>query len=148
MILILPPHASKVSEDMAGRWEGLHLVLVRQGLTEDEALTEAARIGALEVWHDFADRLQAHRAAGRQMDGDVLALALRSMQGVGSRLARRPGDLTAARRVIQGAARRLRHSGGLLDRLRDHWNPAFGRAQRTFESLEAFLLRSGGEATA
>jgi hypothetical protein len=133
-------------EEMLGRWERLSRMLVAQGLPEDEARTEAARIGALEVWDGFANELRGHRAAGRQMDANVFALALRSIQGVNSRLTRRRGDLAAAQTVIQGAGRRLRRNGGLLDRLHDHWNPAFAQAQRTFESLEAFLAHSAAAA--
>jgi len=126
-------------DDLTSRWQRRQSFLVCQGLTDQEARTEVARIGTQELWQDLAGQLRTHRAEGRQIDANVLAVVLASMKGVTAPLTRHPGDVVAASNAIISAARRLRRNSGRLDRLHDHCNPAFIQAQRTFDSLTAFL---------
>lgn len=133
--------AATKAEERATRFEFLHRKLVRRGLAEDEARTEVARMVAREVWDGFADQLRGHRAAGRQMDANVLVVALSSLQGMSLPLARRRGDVSNASRAVSTALRRLQHNGGLLHRLHPHRNPAFNDAEATLEALETFLTQ-------
>ena len=130
------------AEELAARFECLHEELMERGLPEAEARTEVARIAAREVWDGFASQLRHHRAAGGQMDANVLAVALSSIQGLTQSLVRHPADLAYASRAISAARRRLQFNGGLLDRLHPHANPAFSEADATFQSLEFFLAQS------
>jgi hypothetical protein len=113
-------------------------VLVRQGLSDEEARTEVARIAAEEVWDGLADELRQHRAAGRQTDANVAAVGLRSMQGVTLPILRHPGDVAVACSSVSRARRRLHHNSGVLDRL--HEKPlVLRRAEEAFRILEVFL---------
>ena len=125
-------------DELHPRWERLRLVLVQQGLSDEEARTEVVRIGALEVWHGFATELREHRAAGRQDDANAVAVGLRSMQGTTLPILRHPGDVVVARSALGRARHRLRHNGGLLGRLQERPNP-LQRAERAFRLLETFL---------
>jgi hypothetical protein len=127
--------------ELSSRFECLHADLVGRGLAEKDARTEVARIAAREVWDGFAAQLRRHRAAGRQLDANVLAVALASMQGMTLALLRHQGDLGYAIRAVSTALRRLRYNGGLLERLHPHGSPAFTDATITLQSLEAFLAR-------
>ena len=138
--------AAADAEDHAARFEYLYRELVGQGLPKAEARTEVARIAAGEVWDGFAARLRRCRAEGRQMDANVLAVALTSMQGMTLPLVRRPGNVASACRAVATARRRLLHNGGLLHRLHRHVNPAFGEADATLRSLEAFLVHEEAKA--
>ncbi|MGN6406431.1 hypothetical protein [Sinomonas sp.] len=133
------PHAREPREDdVVPRWERLRLVLVQQGLTDEEARTEVVRIGALEVWDGFASELREHRRAGRQDEANAAAVGLRSMQGATLPILRHPGDVVVARSALNRARHRLRHNGVLLGRLQDRPDP-LRRAERAFGILEAFL---------
>lgn len=133
------PRPEPTDEDLLPRWERLRAVLVGQGLNDDEARTEVARIAAGQVWDEFADELRRHRAAGRQSDANALAVGLRSMQGVTQPILRHPGDVVVARSALGRARRRLSHNGGILDRrLHARSNP-LRRAEHAFSVLEAFL---------
>ena len=134
------PHSTQVvaEDELLSRWERLRLVLVRQGLSDEEARTEVVRIGALEVWDGFATELREHRAAGRQDDANVISVGLRSMQGATLPILRHPGDVVVARSALGRARRRLRHNGGLLGRLQGRPDPLV-RADRAFGILETFL---------
>jgi len=133
------------AEELRSRFECLYEDLVCRGLPEKEARTEVARIAAREVWDGFARQLRLHRAAGRQMDANVLAVALTSIKGLTLALLRNQGDLPYAGRAVSTALRRLQYNGGLLDRLHPHGSPAFDNATATLRSLEAFL--SAGQPT-
>jgi len=138
--------AVKKSDELTLRFELLYEELTGQGLPEENARTEVARIAAREIWDGFASRLRHHRAAGHQMDANVLAVALGSIQGLALPLARHAGDLAYARRAVSIARRRLQYNGGLLDRLHPHANPAFSEADATLQSLEVFLAQSEAKA--
>lgn len=133
--------ADRMAEELGSRFECLHEDLVCRGLPENEARTEVARIAAREVWDGFASQLRRHRAAGRQMDANVLAVALTSIQGMTLALLRHQGDLAYASRAVSTALRRLQYNGGLLDRLHPHGSPAFKDAAFTLQTVEAFLDR-------
>lgn len=135
-----------IAEQLTTRFERLHEHLKSQGLPDEEARTEVARIAAREVWDGFAALLRHHRAAGHQMDANVLAVALNSLRGLDLPLARHPGDVTYASRAVSTARLRLQHNGGLLHRLHPHRNPAFNDADATFASLEIFLARPPAKA--
>lgn len=143
----VPPPQARTSpvpmaqEEELAALEFLHQELLCRGLPDNEARTEVARIAARKVWDGFAAQLRRHRAAGRQVDANVLAVALGSMQGMTFPLLRHRGDVDFASRAIGTARRRLRHNGGLLHRLHPHGNPAFDEADATFQSLEVFLAR-------
>ncbi|MBO1269991.1 hypothetical protein J1902_18875 [Arthrobacter sp. PO-11] len=122
-----------------GRWDRLHAVLVRAGLTDDESRTEVARIAAGGIWDECADGLKEHRAAARQEDARAFAVALRSIQGAITPLTLRPGDLAAAKGAVTGARRRLQHNRGLFERRLHRTNPVLDRTGRAFAALEAFL---------
>lgn len=79
-------------EELAGL-ECLHQELLCRGLPDNEARTEVARIAARKVWDGFAAQLRRHRAAGRQVDANVPAVALGSMQGMTFPLLRHRGDV-------------------------------------------------------
>lgn len=132
---------AKEVEELASRFDRLHKELVEGGLPADQALTEVARTAARDIWDGFASQLRHHRAAGQQMDANVLAVALASIQCMTQALPRHPGDLTFARRTVSTARRRLQYNGGLLHRLHPHSNPAFHDAVTTLQSLEVFLTR-------
>ncbi|WP_138415768.1 hypothetical protein [Sinomonas gamaensis] len=132
-------HSGEPREDeLIPRWERLRLVLVQQGLTDEEARTEVVRIGALEVWDGFASDLREHRRAGRQNEANAAAVGLRSMQGATLPILRHPGDVVVARSALNRARHRLRHNGVVLGRLQDRPDP-LRRAERAFGILEAFL---------
>lgn len=133
--------AGSKAGELSSRFACLHEDLVGRGLAENEARTEVARIAAREVWDGFAAQLRRHRAAGRQMDANVLAVALASMQGLTLALLRHRGDLGYASRAVSTALCRLQYNGRLLDRLHPHGSPAFTEATITLQSLEAFLAR-------
>lgn len=126
-------------QELLGRWDRLHAVLVRAGLTDNEARTEVARIAAGGIWDECADGLKEHRAAARQEDARAFAVALRSIQGAITPLTLRPGDLTAAKGAVTGARRRLQHNRGLFERRLHRTNPVLERTGRAFTALEAFL---------
>jgi len=127
------------AQDLRRRFECLYADLVERGLSEKEARTEVARIAAREVWDGYASELRNHRTGGRQMDANILAVALTSIQCVTKALPRHPGDLEYASRAVSTARRRLQYNGGLLHRLHPHGNPAFEDGVATFEALEDFL---------
>lgn len=127
------------TEELAHRFGCLHKELLGRGLPENEARTEVARIVAREIWDGFASRLRGYRAAGHQMDANVLAVALGSIQCMALPLARHPGDLLFAGSVVSKARQRLQYNGGLLNRLHPHGNPVFSEADVTLQSLEVFL---------
>jgi len=135
----LGPGSVKHAEELAARFDRLHKELLGRGLPAREALTEVARAAARDIWDGFAFRLRRHRAAGEQMDANVVAVALASIQCMTRALPRHPGDLHYASRAVSTARRRLQYNGGLLRRLHPHRNPAFQEAVTTLESLEAFL---------
>ncbi|MDQ0770172.1 hypothetical protein QF031_002921 [Pseudarthrobacter defluvii] len=130
---------AKVVEKLANRFSCLHEKLMECGLAAGEARTEVAQTVAREIWDGFASQLRAYRAAGQQMDANVLAVALASIQCMTRALPRHPGDLGFASRTVSAARRRLQYNGGLLHRLHPHRNPAFHDAVTTLEALEAFL---------
>lgn len=134
--------AGRRAGELSSRFQHLHEGLVAGGLTEEEARTEVARIAAREVWDGFASQLRDHRAAGRQMDANILAVALTSIQCMTKALPRHPGDLDYATRTVGTARRRLQYNGGLLHRLHPHRNPTFEDAVITLQSLEDFLVRA------
>ncbi|WP_235565140.1 hypothetical protein [Arthrobacter sp. Soil764] len=137
--------AGGMAEELSSRFECLHEDLVCRGLPDNEARTEVARIAAREVWDGFALQLRRHRAAaGRQMDANVLAVALTSIQGMTLALLRHQGDLAYASRAVSTALRRLQYNSGLLDRLHPHGSPAFKDAALILHSVEAFLRRIPG----
>ncbi|MFP5312982.1 MAG: hypothetical protein ACLGH7_11365, partial [Actinomycetes bacterium] len=84
--------------------------------------------------------LREYRAAGRQMDANIIAVALTSLQCMTKALPRHPADLEHAARTVSTARRRLQYNGGLLHRLHPHRNPAFEDAVIILQSLEDFLL--------
>lgn len=131
--------AARKAGELAVRFDGLHKELLDRGLPAGEALTELARMVAREIWDGFAFRLRRHRASGEQMDANVVAVALASIQSMIRALPRHPGDLGYASRTVSTARRRLQYNGGLLHRLHPHRNPAFQEAVITLESLEVFL---------
>ena len=131
--------AADKAHALAVRFDGLHKELLDQGLPAGEALTEVAGTAAREIWDGFAFRLRRHRAAGEQMDANVVAVALASIQCMIRALPRHPGDPDYASRTVSTARRRLQYNGGLLHRLHPHRNPAFQEAVITLESLEIFL---------
>ncbi|MEE9095444.1 hypothetical protein [Pseudarthrobacter phenanthrenivorans] len=128
------------AQELRTRFDCLYADLMGRGLPANEARTEVARIAAREVWDGFAAELRNHRTAGRQMDANILAVALTSIQCVTRALPRHPGELEYAGRAVGTARRRLQYNGGLLHRLHPHRNPAFEDAVATFEQLEDFLL--------
>ena len=132
------PPAAPPELDALPRWERLRLVLVDQGLSDEEARTEVARIAAGEVCDRLADELRQHRAAGRQTDANVVAVGLRSIQGVTLPILRHPGDVVVARSSLSRAQRRLHHNRGVLDLLHER-SHALRRAEEAFRILEAFL---------
>ncbi|BCT78072.1 hypothetical protein SCMU_39140 [Sinomonas cyclohexanicum] len=132
------PRPEPTDDDPLLRWDRLRAVLVGQGLSDDEARTEVARIATAQVWDEFADELRRHREAGRQSDANAVTVGLRSMQGVTQPILRHPGDVAVARSALSRARRRLSHNGGLLDRLHPPSNPLH-RAEHAFSVLEAFL---------
>ena len=134
------------AEELAGRFDPLYKEFLDQGLSANEARTEVARRAARDIWDGFASQLRRHRAAGQQMDANVLAVALASIQCMTSALPRRPEDLDHAVRAVSTARRRLQYNGGLLHRLHPHRNPAFQDAVATLQSLEVFLARPQQEA--
>lgn len=129
----------KQAEELAARFDCLHREFLDRGLSANEARTEVARTAAREIWDGFASQLRRHRAAGQQMDANVLAVALASIQCMTQALPRHPGDLDYAGRTVSTARRRLQYNGGLLHRLHPHRNPAFQDAVTTLQSLELFL---------
>ncbi|TQJ58003.1 hypothetical protein FBY30_0204 [Arthrobacter sp. SLBN-83] len=131
--------ASGKAQDLRNRFECLYEDLMERGLSEQEARTEVARIAAREVWDGYASELRNHRTLGRQMDANILAVALTSIQCVTKALPRHPGDLEYAGRAVSTARRRPQYNGGLLHRLHPHRNPAFEDGVATFEALEDFL---------
>lgn len=133
--------AGRNAQELRTRFDRLYEDLTGRGLPANEARTEVARIAAREVWDGFATELRNHRKAGRQLDANILVVALTSIQCVTRALPRHPGDLEYAGRAVGTARRRLQYNGGLLHRLHPHRNPAFDDAVATFESLEDFLLR-------
>ncbi|MDQ0733031.1 hypothetical protein [Arthrobacter sp. B1I2] len=135
------------AQELSSRFKYLHEDLVCRGLPGNQARTEVARIAAREVWDGFASQLRRHRAAGRQMDANVLAVALTSIQGMTLALLRHQGDLSYAGRAVSTALRRLQYNGGLLDRLHPHGSPAFKDATVTLQSLEAFLSHRQAESS-
>lgn len=132
---------AKKVEELAHRFGCRQKELMEGGLPADEAVTEVARTAAREIWDGFASQLRRHRAAGQQMDANVLAVALASIQCMTQALPRHPGDLGYAFRTVSTARRRLQYNGGLLHRLHPHRNPAFQEAVTTLQSLEVFLTR-------
>lgn len=128
--------------ELQTRFDRLLGELLGRGVPEDEARTEVARIVAREVWDGFASRLRRHRASGQQMDANVLAVALGSIQCMAVPLAHHRGDLVAAGSAVGRARRRLQHNGGLMDRLHTHTNPAFREADALLQALEEFLAHS------
>lgn len=133
------PGYARQAEELAARFDGLHQEMLNRGLPAREALTEVARTAARDIWDGFALRLRRHRAAGEQIDANVVAVALASIQCMTRALPRHPGDLDYAARTVSTARRRLQYNGGLLHRLHPHRNPAFQEAVATLQSLEAFL---------
>jgi hypothetical protein len=133
------PGSARQAEELGARFDGLHQEMLNRGLPAREALTEVARAAARDIWDGFAFRLRRHRAAGEQIDANVVAVALASIQCMTRALPRHPGDLDYAARTVSTARRRLQYNGGLLHRLHPHRNPAFQEAVATLQSLEAFL---------
>ena len=136
-----PGPTEKDVEELANRFDRLRKDLTDRGLQADEARTEVARTAARDIWDGFAAQLRGHRAAGQQMDANVLAVALASIQCMTRALPRHPGDLVYASRTVSTARRRLQYNGGLLHRLHPHRNPAFQDAVVTLQALEVFLTR-------
>lgn len=134
------------AEQLAIRFESWYEQLTGQGLSDGVARTEVARLATRQVLDGFAARLRHHRAAGQQVDANVLVVALSSLQGLVLPLAHHSGDVHYAQRAVNMARRRLQHNGGLLDRLHPHGNPAFGEADATLEALEIFLTGPHQEA--
>lgn len=130
---------AKKVEELANRFGCLQKELMEGGMPADQARTEVARSAARDIWDGFASQLRRHRAAGQQMDANVLAVALASIQCMTQALPRHPGDLGYAFRTVGTARRRLQYNGGLLHRLHPHRNPAFHDAVVTLQSLELFL---------
>lgn len=139
-------HTGERAEELAARFECLRRELVQQGVPENEARTEVARMASREVWDGFASQLRAYRAAGQQMDANILAVALGAIQCMALPLSRHPGDLGYAGHIVTKARRRLQFNGGLMDRLHAHANPAFGDADVTLQCLEVFLTASDEDA--
>jgi len=133
--------ATEKAEEQAGRFDALYKEFLERGFSANGARTEVARAAAREIWDGFAVQLRQHRAAGQQMDANVLAVALASIQCLNSVLPRRPEDPHHAVRAVSTARRRLQYNGGLLHRLHPHRNPAFQDAVATLQSLEVFLTR-------
>lgn len=133
--------AGAKAEELAARFDGLYREFLEQGVSVNEARTEVARAAAREIWDGFAFQLRLHRAAGRQMDANVLAVALASIQCMTRALPRRPDDLDHTVRAVSTARRRLQYNGDLLHRLHPHANPAFQDAVVMLQALEAFLAR-------
>jgi len=131
--------SGKEAEELAVRFDSLYQEFLDQGLPANQARTEVARTAARDIWDAFASRLRGHRAAGQQLDANVLAVALASIQCMNIALPRRPEDLDLAVRAVRTARRRLQHNAGLLDRLHPHQNPAFHDAVATLQALEVFL---------
>ena len=131
--------AGKEAEQLAIRFDSLYQHFLDQGLPANQARTEVARTAARDIWDGFASRLRGHRAAGQQLDANVLAVALASIQCMNIALPRRPDDLDHAVRTVSTARRRLQYNGGLLARLHPHRNPAFHDAVATLQALEVFL---------
>ena len=129
----------KEAEGLAVRFDSLCRHFLDQGLPADQARTEVARTAARDIWDGLASQLRGHRAAGRQLDANVVAVALASIQCMNIALPRRPEDLDHAARTVSTARRRLQYNGGLLDRLHPHRNPAFHDAVATLQALEVFL---------
>ncbi len=136
------------AEEPGTRFHCLCKELVGRGLPESEARTEVARIVARELWDKFASQLRHHRAAGHQMDANVLAVALGSIQCMAVPLARHRGDAISAGIAVSKARGRLQRIGGLMDRLHTHAHPAFKEADMILQSLEDFLSRSRPKASA
>jgi len=129
------------AEALAGRFDPLYKAFLDRGLSANGARTEVARAAARDIWDGLAAQLRQHRAAGQQMDANVLVVALASIQCLNSVLPRRPEDPEHAVRAVSTARRRLQYNGGLLHRLHPHRNPAFQDAVATLQSLEVFLTR-------
>ncbi|MBT2565458.1 hypothetical protein J7I84_02915 [Arthrobacter sp. ISL-85] len=130
---------AKKAEELAGRFDTLYKEFLARGLSVNEARTEVARTAAQEIWDGLASQLRRHRAAGQQLDANVLAVALASIQCMTRALPRRLEDLDHAVRTVNTARRRLQYNGGLLHRLHPHRNPVFQDAEVTLQSLEVFL---------
>lgn len=145
-IFTLRSTAGTHAEQLAIRFEGWYEQLASQGLPDGVARTEVARLATRQVLDGFAAQLRHHRAAGQQVDANVLVVALSSLQGLALPLARHSGEVHYARRAVNMARRRLQHNGGLLHRLHPHGNPAFDEVDATLEALEIFLARSQQEA--
>ncbi|MGN7198660.1 hypothetical protein [Arthrobacter sp. SAFR-044] len=133
--------AVEKAEELAGRFDPLYKEFLDRGLSANAARTEVARTAARDIWDGLASQLRRHRAAGQQLDANVLAVALASIQCMNNALPRRPEDLDHTVRAVSTARRRLQYNGGLLRRLHPHRNPAFHDAVVTLQSLEVFLAR-------
>ncbi|NUT72213.1 hypothetical protein [Pseudarthrobacter sp. C4D7] len=131
----------KQAEERARRFDPLFKEFRDRGLSANEARTEVARAAAQEIWDGLASQLRRHRATGRQMDANVLAVALASLQCMTGALPRRPEDLDHAVRTVNTARRRLQYNGDLLHRLHRHRNEAVQDAVDTLQALEVFLAR-------
>lgn len=138
--------AAMKAQELITRFDCLHKELMGQGIPDNEARTEVARIAAREVWDGFASQLRLHLSDGHQMDASVLAVALGSIQCMALPLARHPGDLVSATGAVSKARQRLRYNGGLMDRLHTQGNPAFSDADITLQSLEVFLAQPTSQA--
>jgi len=83
--------SGKEAEELAVRFDSLYQEFLDQGLPANQARTEVARTAARDIWDAFASRLRGHRAAGQQLDANVLAVALASIQCMNIAPATAPG---------------------------------------------------------
>lgn len=137
-----PVHAPALLRDkdaLSSRWQSVHAALVLDGVAEDRARTEAARIGALEAWEMINEWRRRERAIGSATAARVLERALRHLQDIVILVLRSPGDLATAADAMQAARRSFASSNGEEGSLRDGAGAAITATEEAFSSLEELL---------
>ncbi|WP_334173019.1 hypothetical protein [Sinomonas sp.] len=94
-----------LKDTLLARWASVRASLVLEGAPENRALTEAARLGALESWETINGLRRRERAVGSAAAASTLEAALRPLQNVVIQLLRSPGDAVGADEAVRSAQR-------------------------------------------
>lgn len=139
------PAPLRAKDALSTRWHTVRTLLVLQGVPQNRALTEAARMGTLEVWEMVNGWRRRERAIGSMTTAHTLDAALRPLQDIVVQLLRRPGDPVAAGETVR-TARQAFEAEGVQGSVGAEDARAAAAVGEVFRSLEDLLCRSSAQA--
>lgn len=104
------PMALRAKNALPTRWTNELTSLLLQGVPENRARTEAARMAAIEAWELVNGWRRRERDLGSRATAETLEAALRPLQDIVIQLLRHDCDLRGAEETVQDARRSFESS--------------------------------------